>query len=517
MADQIIDKRTVAIPGPSVTGPEGPRGLPGVNAVENDAAVAAYVQADDSATFQALRQRVGSPAILFAAADSPAWYASRADVLCPGVDDQDVIQEQIDRHAGMSMTYRFAPGTYHFHHFRGDKANTRACVRVASQEQHLVRFEAAGFPMRGRDYNAGFALTGSAVFRVEDSAFDNLNGSERVFVLTGLQDSGAPDAQYPNNEAYPGRSVQASGIGIDLPDNMHAVTCFDGYAFSSMRFTRLTAANRQSQLTMSTDGAVNNIAFRSVGTGKYPADIIMDGCIAFGHHLGFQVGGEHLIMRQCASLFCNLGYDLYPYILHGAHPFTMMQCCAEKCKRTIFFEQNQQTGGDGVSPGTRQSVNGSIIDWNEESQVGTDARWARTSGAQESWPGTFRGQVTYSIANEGHYMLNDMRIPFWNPPDSIGIHGINSRTLNTAGYRQGFIHYDGMSADEANAANYYPASGFDPDMEYRIMNQSLQPANPRFSAGQFWRANLTFRWDAAQKKFYDPAGQELVIPGALQS
>jgi hypothetical protein len=345
------------------------------------------------------------------------------------VDDQDVIQEQIDRHAGVSMTYRFAPGTYHFHHFRGDKANTRACVRVASQEQHLVRFEAAGFPMRGRDYNAGFALTGSAVFRVEDSAFDNLNGSERVFVLTGLQDSGAPDAQYPNNEAYPGRSIQASGIGVDLPDNMHAVTCFDGYAFSSMRFTRLTAANRQSQLTMDTTGAGSNIAFRSVGTGKYPADIIMDGCIAFGHHLGFQVGGEHLIMRQCASLFCNLGYDLYPYILHGAHPFTMMQCCAEKCKRTIFFEQNQQTSGDGVSPGTRQSINGSIIDWNEESQVGTDARWARTSGAQESWPGTFRGQVTYSIANEAHYMLNDMRIPFWNPPDSIGIHGTNSRTL----------------------------------------------------------------------------------------
>ncbi|MFZ2560537.1 MAG: hypothetical protein WAW91_02820, partial [Candidatus Nanoperiomorbaceae bacterium] len=192
-------------------------------------------------------------------------------------------------------------------------------------------------------------------------------------------------------------------------------------------------------------------------------------------------------------------------------------CCAEKCKRTIFFEQNQQTSGDGVNPGTRQSINGSIIDWNEESQVGTDARWARTSGAQESWPGTFRGQVTYSIANEGHYMLNDMRIPFWNPSDSIGIHGTNSRTLNTAGYRQGFIHYDGMSTDEAAAANYYPASGFDPNMEYRIMNQSLQPANPRFTAGQFWRANLTFRWDAAQKKFYDPAGQELVIPGALQS
>lgn len=41
MVDQIIDKRTIAIPGP--IGPDGPQGIPGVNAVENDQAVAAYI------------------------------------------------------------------------------------------------------------------------------------------------------------------------------------------------------------------------------------------------------------------------------------------------------------------------------------------------------------------------------------------------------------------------------------------------------------------------------------------
>jgi lysophospholipase L1-like esterase len=56
MTDQIIDKRTVAIPGPASTVP-GPPGLPGVNAVPADQAVAAYVSDRSSATFKALRWR----------------------------------------------------------------------------------------------------------------------------------------------------------------------------------------------------------------------------------------------------------------------------------------------------------------------------------------------------------------------------------------------------------------------------------------------------------------------------
>jgi lysophospholipase L1-like esterase len=57
MADQIIDKRTVAIPGPTSTVP-GPRGLPGVNAVPADEAVAAYMSASDSDTRAALDARM---------------------------------------------------------------------------------------------------------------------------------------------------------------------------------------------------------------------------------------------------------------------------------------------------------------------------------------------------------------------------------------------------------------------------------------------------------------------------
>ncbi|MCI2186252.1 glycosyl hydrolase family 28-related protein [Bifidobacterium tibiigranuli] len=54
--DQIVGKRRLmAVPGPQGDdGPQGPRGLPGVNAVDNDTAVGAYIDAEDSKTRTAM-------------------------------------------------------------------------------------------------------------------------------------------------------------------------------------------------------------------------------------------------------------------------------------------------------------------------------------------------------------------------------------------------------------------------------------------------------------------------------
>lgn len=56
MVDQIIDRKTVFLPGPQgKDGPQGLRGLPGVDALPADQAVAEYVAAPDSATASALQ------------------------------------------------------------------------------------------------------------------------------------------------------------------------------------------------------------------------------------------------------------------------------------------------------------------------------------------------------------------------------------------------------------------------------------------------------------------------------
>lgn len=55
MTDQIVDRRQVFLPGPEgPQGKQGEQGLPGVNAVDNDTAVAGYVQAGRSETRAAL-------------------------------------------------------------------------------------------------------------------------------------------------------------------------------------------------------------------------------------------------------------------------------------------------------------------------------------------------------------------------------------------------------------------------------------------------------------------------------
>lgn len=55
MSEQIVDLIEAVYPGPrSLTGPQGPQGLPGVNAVDNDEAVASYVTDPGSMTYRAL-------------------------------------------------------------------------------------------------------------------------------------------------------------------------------------------------------------------------------------------------------------------------------------------------------------------------------------------------------------------------------------------------------------------------------------------------------------------------------
>lgn len=65
MTDQIIDLQEAVMPGPrGYQGPRGDQGLPGVNAVSNDEAIAACIASDSSATWQALTRRGGERIIM---------------------------------------------------------------------------------------------------------------------------------------------------------------------------------------------------------------------------------------------------------------------------------------------------------------------------------------------------------------------------------------------------------------------------------------------------------------------
>jgi hypothetical protein len=86
MVDQIIDKRTVFLPGPQgKLGPVGPQGLPGVNAVDNDTAVAAYIGSDQSRTSAVLRATGGYANAMMFGAD-PSGDTDSAPAITAALD-----------------------------------------------------------------------------------------------------------------------------------------------------------------------------------------------------------------------------------------------------------------------------------------------------------------------------------------------------------------------------------------------------------------------------------------------
>ena len=107
MAEQIVDLMEAVMPGPrGETGPAGPQGLPGVNAVDNDEAVAGYVSSPGSATVSALAEWVRP----FAPFATPQRFGAAGDGVA---DDTEAFQAALD--SGMPVfvpdgVYRITSG-----------------------------------------------------------------------------------------------------------------------------------------------------------------------------------------------------------------------------------------------------------------------------------------------------------------------------------------------------------------------------------------------------------------------
>ncbi|RLP70857.1 hypothetical protein D9V30_00010 [Mycetocola reblochoni] len=118
-----------------VQGKRGARGLPGVNAVENDAAVAAYLAAEDSASGRELARRVGQVAL------STADFGAEPD---SGIDATPAIQAAIDA-AGPGKSVILAPGNYAI----GGRLRLRNVTQLHGYGATLTRTQYAGLPTEG--------------------------------------------------------------------------------------------------------------------------------------------------------------------------------------------------------------------------------------------------------------------------------------------------------------------------------------------------------------------------------
>ncbi|MEE8735344.1 hypothetical protein [Bifidobacterium subtile] len=526
MVDQIVDKKTVAIPGPigktGEQGEHGVQGLPGVNAVSNDTAVATYLgTAGVSATKSALQAFLSPLIRVLAASDSSTADKAMASVVCDGSHDEAEIQAAIDQMGSRSGTVWLCQGTYNLDAFTG--TTCKAALRAAETSQHTVRIMGPGCPTRVRGYD-GYKLTGTAILNITPAAVDQLGTTDLAFGFTGIPADQDPDSWV---EPYPGRELIMDGIGWNIPDNLHNITVMDSNAFTMQRITRVHVGNMESHDTMATTGSAQRcIGFRGAGAQKYGVNQHIEDCSVFGCRFAFDVGSEHLMMLNCGALWNWCGYRIMGTDqTDGGHPFTIINCLDEYNIVGPIF------GGSPDIVSWRPIPGGTIIDYNMEVINDSTSRWNRIRGATESPAGTMRGFISYQISDGNAGFTSSNRIPFWEP----GTHGNQCQTVNTTLRKRGVIEFPGMPESEASSGDLIPTAGVNRFALAFAQNASLTQAGynsggngePVWYDGGNWRTfdgmlatrNLLMPWaDGSQDGFTwnaEPKGRVSVsVPAA---
>ena len=215
-----------------------------------------------------------------------------------------------------------------------------------------------------------------------------------------------------------GINLTIKNVGFNIPDNTKAIRVIDAEYCSALQVENVDMGITNSG-TYSTSPNPECIGLRGLGGWNYGIYYILRCIKVHGFGVAFDLGGEHLLMEQCAVRYSGVPYRFYKYgdVAKMAHPQTMINCCEESCQKSIVF------GSNSKHPAV------SIIDYNIEWRSGDE--WNRSQKAIEESPGDIHGRINFT-ANRSNY-VNISDIQFWEQDGS----GSNFLTKNDADLLRG--------------------------------------------------------------------------------
>lgn len=215
-----------------------------------------------------------------------------------------------------------------------------------------------------------------------------------------------------------GINLTVKNVGFNIPDNTKAIRVIDAEYCSALQVENVDMGINHSG-TFSTSPNPECIGLRGLGGWNYGIYYILRCIKIHGMGVAFDLGGEHLLMEQCAVRYSVIPYRFYKYgdVTKMGHNQTMINCCEESCQKSIVFGSNDK----------HPAV--SIIDYNIELRSG-DA-WDRSQKAVEETPGDIHGQINFTVNRSSFVNVSDVQ--FWEQDGS----GSNFITKNAADLLKG--------------------------------------------------------------------------------
>ena len=352
-----------------------------------------------------------------AAANSRPEAKAAADYVCTGTNDERVIQAAIDDCAKTGRQLFFFCGFYRLDEVRdfGDGGPWAAvCIRNMHRQ----------FSMVGETSPKGSALKGRSVclyLRPEALPADGRS----VDILRG---------EWSERGILNGSVLWLENMAIWAPDPQHALRALDLQRVMSCELHNISLSAMGSALLKGAKypygikkaPILDNIGITLTdGSNNVPVNLVNVSAGGFGQ--GFQVGGEHVVMVNCAATFGLYGYTFgnYPYHCAFNHPITMINCCDEQNVNMPLFVSCGDDDGRGGHKHGRQEV--TMISFNFE-RVARHVPGGKLGDLmREVRPGTWRGQIGFTTQPEW-CEINSVDLPIWAEDGS----GTGFRTVNNA-------------------------------------------------------------------------------------
>lgn len=318
--------------------------------------------------------------IFVSASDSSDEDKNSSNYVCTGVNDQAIIQNAIDN-LPFGGRVILANGTYNIDGFSFESSGYKVAFGERGGNQRNISIEGMNPPARKIN---GKNPTQTAIINVTSSCLNSLNGfSGRVSVLgyNGL------------SRQYPKYTLTCKNLAFLLQDNQHSIICVDAKYYSALFVENVQCFIYSDGTT--TDGAdyqlpnPDCIAIRGLDGSNLGTGYRISNCFVFGFGVAYDINGEHLIMEQCGTRFCDYSYRFGKDRGTGAnlHDLTLINCCHEFSRRYPYF------------CGVGQAIN--FINYNvEEHHSGT---FAHLSRAYEDSDGSYYGDITYTISNSSSW------------------------------------------------------------------------------------------------------------------
>jgi len=319
-----------------------------------------------------------------------------ADVICTGSHDEVIIQQVIDKCSKEKKDIYLLNGTYvidGFYDF-GDGGPKTAIVFPNNKQEMSFIGQSKSY---GKETGVEFYVTAKALEKIDSDNYDVIRTA------------------WTNRGLGNGSVLTIENITISVSHNQKPYRCID-----LRRCDRPKLEN------------VGMNAYRDMNAGfGSPPPIAVKGCIgltmtdgsndhfsnytnvnASGFYEGIQVGGEHVVLINCASIMNYYGYTFGNYEINcGAnHPITLINCMDERNVNLPLFN----SCGDSDKQGNRMQGNQEVtmISFNIEHIAEQSPGKIHKDRMKEVYPGTWKGNIDFTAQPAWNH-LNVVDFQLW--------------------------------------------------------------------------------------------------------